>query len=470
MLPTVAQNPEVIAQQVEQPANVLRIDELASHKWTEARAARFIGRVLAGELYIDPVSEIAPNTSLHEAIQRAKGGDVEALACVRTNAHIAGVEAMLKAGHVTEVRLERNEGGNWLQHGQAMSHVHANALVSRVTQLHPGLAARAKAEVVNGHRIEDVDREGALEDYWVFVPSLFPDESEVPFDIATEKAGFFGETMTAALQLTTVEGGEGVVQTAFVAGKDDKTGARHDVEAMRKLYALAGVESENMETIDFLQMPLLIRKDQLPNGVTDLAQLYDQLVGEETFFGQDAPKQDYDSFLETCQQREVGMQAMTDRVVAELLERYNESQNPEDAIVLLAEIVRVLGPEHAVADTSIDSRVFGVAASAHIEQARLYAATGDLQRLQYELGQAKQKSESTMCGMTTKAEDNLDPLLRDEKAKEGEDEDDGDCEFTSEMCPECKAKDVKTVVKKVKNSNLKTITGSCGCSVTKKAA
>ncbi len=468
MQPAVAQNPEVIAQQVEQPANVLRIDELASYKWTEARAARFIGRVLAGELYIDPVSEIAPNTSLHEAIQRAKGGDAEALACVRTNAHIAGVEAMLKAGHVTEVRLERNEGGNWLQHGQAMSHVHANALVSRVTQLHPGLAARAKAEVVNGHRIEDVDREGALEDYWVFVPSLFPDESEVPFDIATEKAGFFGETMTAALQLTTVEGDEGVVQTAFVAGKGDKTSMRYDIEAMRKLYALAGVESENMEPIDFLQTPLLIRKDQLPNGVTDLAQLYDQLVGEEAFFGQQMPKQDYVSFLETCQQREVGMQAMTDRIVTELLDRSDEVQNPEDAIVLLAEIVRVLGPEHAVADSTIDPRVFGAAASVHIEQARLYAATGDLQRLQYELGQAKQKSESTMCGITTRAEDGLDPQLREEKVNEKDS--DEDCEFTSKMCPECKAKDVKTVVKKVKNTNLKTITGSCGCSVTKKAA
>ena len=442
---------------VEEPVLAERVDLLPSDEFSRARARRFMAHVAMEDVYIDPCSEEAPNTSMLEAIRRANEGDEEAKASVRMNAHIAVVEAMIKSGHITKIDMTLNEQGNWLQHGQAMLHVHANALRTTIAQKHSGVMERTKAETVNGQRIEDLGRMGKLDDHYVFVPSLIPIEEEIPYDIAVNEVGFFGDTMTAAFQLTSTNGQEGHVESAFVAGTADKGTPRHDIDVLRKMYALAGYEADNWQPIDFLRTPLLIHKSNLPNGITDIVKLYDELAheitGQELFFGQDSTVQSYEHFDTSCSLREEGLQGVTDKVLHELLLRGNNLNTPEDAIELLAELVGPLGVEHAITDTSIDPHVFGPEAASRIYEARNYYQSGNHELMEQALQSAIQLAVVTMCGMTKTTSQNgleLDSETKDTTSDE-------DCEFISKECPMCGAKNVKTV------STKHEIKGSCGC-------
>lgn len=448
--------PDFHLYEVDTPPLAERIDQLPVFEYTHARARRFMGQVAMDDVYIDPCEEEAPNTSLLEAIHRANGGDQDAKESVRINTHIAVVEAMIKSGHITRVPMTVNERGNWLQHGQAMLHVHANALRTKIVQKHQGIKDRTEAETINGHAIEDLGRMGKLDDHYVFVPSLFPDQSEISYTIAANEAGFFGDTKTAAFQLTETNGNEGQVESAFVSGVTEKDGPRHDIEVMRKIYLLAGFDAEDWLPLDFLRNPLLIHKSNLPNGIADIVELYDELaseLAEETlFFGQRIDKQDYADFAETSKLREDGLQSVTDKVNRALLARGQALSSPESAIEMLAELVGPLGVEYAVSDHSIDPNVFGYESAQLIIQARQYQQQGEIYMMQQTLESAIDKAVTTMCGMTTKIE--IDEFTAKEKSTEDSDE---DCEFMSKKCPECLKTNVWTKVTKTQ------ISGSCGC-------
>jgi hypothetical protein len=440
-----------------------RADQLMSDEFSRARARRFIAEVAMDDVYIDPCSEEAPNTSLLESLRRANAGDREAKESVRINAHIAVVEAMIKSGHISQVSMTINEQGNWLQFGQAMLHVHANALRTATTRQYDGVRKRTEAETINGQRIEDLGRAGTLQDHYFFVPSLLPSEEELPFDIATKEAGFFGDTMTAAFQLTTIEDEEGVIESAFVAGVNENSGLRYDIEIMRQIYNLAGYDASGWQPLDFLQTPLIIHKSNLPNGIADIVQLYDELVeeslGSRVFFGQDATLQDqlYGAFGQRCQERELLLQGVTDKVVDKLLAHANQLLTPDSAIEKLSELVGPLGVEYAISDDSIDPFVFGTKAASFIEQARVYQRLGDDHMMQQAIENAVNSAVVTMCGMTSSK--SLDGIVDGSETKKSSDEE--DCEFISKSCPVCGTKNVKTKVTKNK------ITGSCGCEVRK---
>lgn len=442
---------------VETPPLAERVDQMPVHEYSRARARRFIGQVAMEDVYIDPCEEEAPNTSLLEAIHRSNFGDLEATASVQMNTHIAVVEAMIKSGHITRVPMTLNEHGNWLQHGQAMLHVHANALRTQIVQKHQGIKDRTEIETVNGHAIEDLGRMGKLDDHYVFVPSLFPEESEISFDVATKEAGFFGDTKTAAFQLTSTNGNDGQVESAFVAGVTEKNGPRHDIEVMRKIYMLAGFNAEEWQPLDFLSNPLLIHKSNLPNGIADIVQLYDELASEiastKLFFGQNVERHEYTTYAEASKVREDGLQSVTDEVVSSLLSRSHELTTPESAIELLAQLVGPLGVEYAVSDHTIDPAVFGHESALLIIQARQYQQEGEMFMMQQALSSAIDKAITTMCGMTTK---NLESEFgtNENSSKDS----DADCEFMSKKCPECGKKNVWTKVTKTQ------ISGSCGCS------
>lgn len=445
---------------VETPPLAERVDQLPIYEYTHARAQRFMGQVAMDDVYIDPCEDEAPNTSLLEAIKRANDGDQEAKESVRINTHIAVVEAMIKSGHITIVPMAINDRGNWLQHGQAMLHVHANALRTKIVQKHQGIRARTEAETINGHAIEDLSRMGKLDDNYVFVPSLFPDNSEISYNIATDEAGFFGVTKTAAFQLTKTDGNVGQVESAFVAGVTEKDGPRHDIEVMRKIYTLAGFDARDWLPLDFLQNPLLIHKSNLPNGIADMVMLYDELATElaeeELFFGQKDERRDYVGFAERSKLREDGLQSVTDKVNSALLEQGRSLRSPESAIQLLAELVGPLGVEYAVSDYSIDPNVFGHESAQLIVQARQYQQKGELFMMHQSLESAIGKAVTTMCGMSTKNSDSEFSI-----SKKSIDDSDVDCEFMSKKCPGCKKSNIWTKVTKTQ------ISGSCGCVVKK---
>lgn len=445
---------------VELPPLAELVDHLPVFEYSHARAQRFIGHVAMDDIYIDPCEDEAPNTSLLEAIHRSEKGDEEAKASVTMNTHIAVVEAMIKSGHITRVPMKLNEHGNWLQHGQAMLHVHANALRMQIVEKHQGIRDRTEAETINGHAIEDLGRIGKLEDHYVFVPSLFPDQSEISYDVATEDAGFFGDTKTAAFQLTATDGNDGQVESAFVAGVTEIDGPRHDIEVMRKIYLLAGFDAEEWLPLDFLKNPLLIHKSNLPNGIADLVRLYDELASEivdsDLFFGQNVESHEYETYAEASKVREDGLQSVTDEVVGKLLARSHKLTTPESAIELLAKLVGPLGVEYAVSDHSIDPNVFGHEAAQLILQARHYQQEGEFHLMHQTTQSAIDKAVTTMCGMTIKN------LLGEIESQEKNNElSDDDCEYISKKCPVCGAKNVKTKSTKTE------ISGSCGCVVKK---
>lgn len=440
-----------------------RADQLPSDGFSRAKARRFIARVAMDDVYIDPASTEAPNTSLLESLKRAKDGDVEALDSVRINAHIAVVEAMIKSGHISQVSMSINEQGNWLQFGQAMLHVHANALRTSTTRKYYGVQERTEAETINGQRIEDLGRAGILDDYYFFVPSLIPSEEELPFAIATQEAGFFGDTMTVALQLTSIQGGEGVIESAFVSGVKEKGGERYDIAVLRRMYALVGYDCDNWQPIDFLQTPLIIHKENAPHGIADIVQLYDELAeahtGTELYFGQQIAKQDYSSFNSACQTRESTLQSVTDMVVQKLIMCSDQLTTPDNAIEKLSEIVGPLGVAYAVSDSTIDPSVFGDATAKFIHQAREYQHSGEIFLMQQAIHNAVDNAIITMCGMTnSKSAIDLEATNLQSSSHSSSDE---DCEFISKKCPVCGAKNVKTISTKHK------ISGSCGCEVRK---
>lgn len=436
-----------------------RIDQLPSDTLTRARAHRFIAHVAMDDVYIDPCADEAPNTSLLESIRRANEGDNEARASARMNTHIAVIEALIKSGHITRVEMTRNDHGNWLQYGQAMLHVSANALRTQLARKYSGVMDRTEAETLNGQRIEDLGRANVLDDHYVFVPSLVPSEEEIPTDVAINEVGFFGDTMTAALQLTSTNGHEGEVESAFVAGVTETKGPRHDIEVMRKMYELAGYDASNWQPIDFLRNPLLIHKSNLPNGIADLVQLYDQLASQITskqlFFGQETKARDYVGFSEVCRQRETGMESITEKVLTSLLDGGQDLTSPEEAVILLAKLVGPLGVEYAVNDLSIDPLVFGPDSAEFIYQARFYQQEGQLSLMNEALQLAISKAVTRMCGLTIKN------ILEELGLESKEDELDEDCEYMSKKCPVCGKKDVWTVSTKTQ------ISGSCGCVVKK---
>lgn len=445
---------------VEAPPLAELLDQLPVYEYSHARARRFIGHVAMDDVYIDPCEEEAPNTSLLEAINRSNSGDEEAMASVQMNTHIAVVEAMIKSGHITKVPMTLNEHGNWLQHGQAMLHVHANALRTQIVQKHQGIKDRTEAETVNGHAIEDLGRMGTLDTHYVFVPSLFPEETEISFDVATKDAGFFGDTKTAAFQITSTDGAEGQVESAFVAGVTEKGGRRHDIEVMRRMYTLAGYDANDWMPLDFLKNPLLIHKSNLPNGIADIVELYDELASEiaeeKLFFGQNVESHEYATYADASKVREDGLQSVTDEVVSTLLSRSHELTTPESAIELLAQLVGPLGVEYAVFDHSIDANVFGHEAAQLIHQARFFQQTGELHMMHKVMGLAADKAVTTMCGMTiSNLLEELEHLDKDTESSND------DCEFMSKKCPQCYKPNVWTKVTKTQ------ISGSCGCVVKK---
>lgn len=113
--------------------------------------------------------------------------------------------------------------------------------------------------------------------------------------------------------------------------------------------------------------------------------------------------------------------------------------------------------EKALTDTSIDLRVFGMEAAAHLEMARYHYEHGDAQQAGLALSNAVQTARSSSCPAGFS-----DSLGGTTDRESGSNDETGDCEFISKECPLCHKKNVKTVVKSI-GKGKKRISGACGC-------
>ncbi len=445
----------------------LVVSEMVEDRWSRQRAERLIRGVGAAVLNkLADVEIVSVQTTLMDEIHAAKAGDPEALKIVNANVSTHAVEQTIKAGHVMTIKLAVDENGKTHQHGHYIESVSANAL--RFASAKPAIRRRSEAETRNGYRIEDVHRQGLLEDNYFVVMSRCEEMS----DEELKDNGMFPETKTCVIQATTADGAGLEMQSAFVAGVVDRNAPRHDAKTVIKLGAELEVDFNGKSPAEIIDMAMLVPKSRMPNGVIDLVALYDELAGG-TFFGENKPKQDYVDYLEVCKKREQDFAPTVKKIVSALLSEADTINIPVKATRRLHKLTEAFMVERATIDTTINPRVFGTTAAKHIERARVSYLQGDVVGAQLATQQAQDTAVSYACPSAyEKGGDNafvrkLDltkPAISLDTAMDltgwAENLDDS-CEYISEECPECGAKKVKT--KAYTKDGVRHVEGSCRC-------
>jgi len=420
------------------------IPELASDEEIRRRAAEFIGAVAVNDCVEAPTA-VQPIESLHEAVQLAAEGDRRARAMIETNVRTDVIERTMKAGHITSVDLMVDEAGKIQQHGQRLDSVQANSL--RFAADTWQMRERTEAETRNTFRLQYHFDQGDLDDHYFVVFSRAADNMS---EAAMKRAGFFTDTMSCAIQVTSVENGRLVTASAFVAGVEKPGAPRHDETTVVKAAEKLGVDYSGLDATEILDTPVLVPKRMLPNGTVDLVRLTDAVRG--TFFGQAKPAQDYAAYLKLCREREERFEPKVQKIVNQLINERTVIGSPVEAVRRLHEISGEQMLEQAVGDDDIDPAVFGAVSAAALMEARLAYQRGDAERVVEHIRFAKANRMDSSCpgaalGYGEEADQNRD------NSSAGD-----ECEFVSKKCPECGAKNVKTKVTKSR------ITGSCGCS------
>lgn len=436
-------------QAVEQPPVIL-VPEMSADKMVQFRAARFIGSCITGqEVERQEIETIQPIESLYDAIQLSAEGDLVARKMVATNVRTDVIERTIKAGHVIKVDLQVDEAGRIQQHGQTMESVQANSL--RFASSSEQMRERTEAETTNAFRIEQLFRQGTLNDYSFVVFSRAADNMT---EAEMDKVGFFTDTMSCAIQVTTATEGKLTTESAFVAGKFSPEAERHDDSTLVAVGDQLSVDFRNKSSAEVIAMPVLIPNELIPNGAIDIVRLWDEVNG--TFFGEAKPQQDYLDYLELCQQREDTLQPIVANIVDELVGQASQINTRLEATQRLNKLSGKHMVRQAAFDTTINPRVFGEKAAVQIEEARQQFQLGNNQAGLDAVKQAIKYDNSKSC--PSLLEKDLEDMFSSNDNTEKSDE---DCEFISKECPKCHKKNVKTTVTKHR------ITGDCGCSVRK---
>ncbi|MDB5170798.1 MAG: hypothetical protein JWO35_492 [Candidatus Saccharibacteria bacterium] len=374
---------------------VLVVPEMAEDVFSRHAAGRFIASValkhdVSCEAAQDSAEKQEGQTSLYEKIHSAANGDEEARKLIYINVLSDMVERSIKAGIVMEVPLEVDESNTVSQFGQSLESVNANTLL--YASANKKMLARSKAEARNAFRIKHANMQGKFEDYNMVVFSCVSDDMTRQ---EQQDVGFFVETMSCAIQVTSLTEDGLQLESVFIAGIKEGESERHDIEAIVKLAAAHGVDYSNMTTTEILDTPLLVHKSLMPNGGVDVAKALDQII-DGTFMGQDKPVQDYVAFKESCKQREAAFGPRAEKVTQQLINEHASITSPLQAIQRLNKLSQVQSVDHAIKDKTIDARVFGPGAP-YIEQARLHEQMGNMELAGAARNVAQTKSKSNSC-------------------------------------------------------------------------
>jgi len=384
-------------------APTISVPEMQEDIFTRQRAERFIQKFThqamqeCVSLETDGNYETKPSSfnNLMEAIHAAKDGDPEARKMIYENVRTDVVERTIKTGHLTKVNLETNNQGQLLQFGQTMESVYANALMN--TPADSKMMERSQAEARNGFRIENLNRQGVLEDYNFVVFSMAADNMS---QAEMKKAGFFTETMSMAIQVTSADGAKLSTETAFVSGKDPGQNTRHDKQAMAKVGHSLGVDYQNKSAAEVINTPILVHKSMMPNGVIDMVKLYDESLGG-TFFGEHKKREDYVKYASDCKKREQGFNGKVSAITDEIVNNSHNVWSPNEATKLLHEVSEKHMVDYAIKDETIDAMVFGEKAAGHIQEARQAHKEGRLSDVAMHQSVAEITAESSSCPNAT---------------------------------------------------------------------
>lgn len=427
----------------------IAVPEMQADEAVRQRAVRFIGACATSE-EVEVVEEQQID-SLHDAVHKAAEGNKEALRMVETNVLTDVIERTIKTGHVIKVDLYVDEMGKIQQHGQSMESVQANSLRHAANSWQ--MRERTEAEATNALRIEHLYANGALQEYSFVVFSCAADNMSQK---DMREAGFFTETMSCAIQVTAAEGSTLTTESAFVSGIKAAGGKRHDIETVTKMAEKLGVDLSGKTATEILSTPLLVPNSLLTNGAIDLVRLYDECA-EDTFFGEIREQQDYLEYKNQCEERQEMLQPKIKLITQELIDEAPSIYDRVQATKRLAKLSEKHMLQQAVFDASIDLRVFGAEAMPHILEARLQFEQGNNQQALKEVTAAIAVAKSSSCpsGSSGSGAEN-------DKA-DSTSSDDEPCTYVSKTCPKCGEKNVLTTVTKTR------ISGSCGCSVSKKS-
>jgi hypothetical protein len=391
-------------------ALVLPMADLDSERWTQTRFnARFvpaIGAIGLQETVQAPEAIPAepPATTLAEAINHlAAGDDLEASQLVEANIGSAASEGVFKRRHITTIQRTTNEQGEVVQWGTTAHDISMGAMVHRPNRPE-ALKQFTLAEALNSYREEDALRAGLLEDHYLLVASCVPDglpEEQIDY----RGDGYFTKSVTYCLQATTHQGGNIMTQSAFDAGTDapedasyeDRMAQRFDLPAIGLVYEWLGQEAPTT-ALEFLQNPLLISKDLMPNGVLDFWRLVDMAADQLRGVTVDRPIEHYLARVSESQEREASLGDTRQAIKQELLAHAGTFADPIDAVQLLWELVKKHAVMAAGLNTHIDPSVFGEQARKGIELARKAAGAGDYAQMTALLVLAERVAVITGCG------------------------------------------------------------------------
>lgn len=425
-------------------------------KWSRYQAERLIRKaaqaVLADEVRVEYVSEHEQqqDTDLLTNARRAKyENDAVAKKSIELNAHTEGSEIVYKAGMINEIQLEVDSDQTILQYGQSTDSIHFNGL--RYAADSPEMYERSKAEARNNQRIKDARMQGQLRDNYVLIMSRVPTKD----DDWLKEHRFF-ETKSMVLQLVGEnEDGSLSFDSVFTAGVVDVEAERHDAEAIELFGDRLGVDLTNLTDVELLDASLLVSKELLPNGSTDIAMIMDdcieQVTGEPVFFGQDQPKQDYVAYREICRNKLAELKPKTKAAAAKFIAQADKLKDPVDAVEQLHKLVEAEMVEKAIEDHTVNPLVFGPVAARHIRQARSYIEQGDMLGAINSTRLAKKTADSFSCPSELRKRSNSEQENDRLNAENADSSNDKDCKEVKNgdivNCPFCKQK-VKAIVPK----------------------
>ncbi len=408
----------LIAPEGTQPPEIPRailVTELPQEAMVRRRSDRFIQT--AGSLALQnhvqveyDRREVLPETemtSLMDAIHRAGWGDKEARQFIFNNVLTDMFERAIKAGLIMKAKLSIDQDGSTNQHGQTMQTTNYNAL--RFASANKAIRGRSEAETRNNFRLESLRRQGLLKDNYFVVISRCADD--IPFEDLADN-GFFGETISCSIQATTDESGQSITESAFVAGVAKPGEEPHDEQTVINFGNALSLDFAGKSATEIIDLPFLVPKTMMPNGVIDLVQLYDICAGG-TFFGESKPAQDYLDFVKFCQQREAEFKPMAEKITHQLISEAANILTPLAAIKRLHKLSEEQMVRRSIKDDTINPRVFGSEAASYIEQARIHVALGNTELADAALDKAIETAKSYSCPGALEQE-KLD------KAKEGE--------------------------------------------------
>ena len=358
--------------------------------FTCAQANRFIGSILLPEvieLVLPEAEAVTENSfsSLYEALRAAAEGNLVAREMAAMNVRTDMIERTSKSAEYTLVPLETNGQGETMQFGQTTKQVYGNTLL--YSNDDPVMNQRFAAETRNGFRIENLNRQGLLDEFSFVAISEAENKAE---------AGFFTDTMSCVIQVTTVKDGQLTLESAFVAGIAAPGQSEHFTTTVVAMAAKLGADYSGKTPAEIINTPLLIHNSLLPHGVLDLVALYDEQAGG-TFFGEAKPVQDYELYSAQCLERQKTFEPRVQEVVEKLIAEAHLIKAPEAATKRLNQLSGASMVERAVEDVKINPMVFGTVAARHVEMARLHAENGNVQDAQKSVQSAKKTETSSSC-------------------------------------------------------------------------